>query len=108
MKLTYADTKDLIDLVLSRPIEEVRQILYNALIAKNWNEPQFYAGVIEHGRGMPFTGDQWADFLAKIPNRFLRDDSGLLDKLSERQRDELPPATFSSESTNPPESTKKE
>lgn len=106
MTLSHDDTKTLIELVLSVPKEDARRVLHAELGERNWTEPEFYAGVVKHGRGMAFTGDQWFEFLSRIPNGILRDDSGLLNKLSEKQRSELPPATFSSGQTAPPGETK--
>ena len=108
MTLSYDDTKVLIDLVLGVPKEDARRLLNQELRRRSWSEPEFYAGVVKHGRGMAYTGDQWFEFLSKIPNGILRDDSGLLEKLSERQRAELPAATFSSGPNVQPGTAKKE
>ncbi len=94
MTLSHDDTQILIDYVLSVPKEDARRLLHQELMRRDLSEPEFYAGVVKHGRGMSYSADQWFDFLAKIPNRFLRDDSGLMDKLSESQRRDLPPTTF--------------
>ena len=96
MTLSHDDTKALIDLVLDVSKEDARRLLNQELMRRRWSEPEFYAGVVKHGRGMAYTGDQWFEFLSRIPNGMLREDSGLLSKLSEIQRRELPPATFTS------------
>ena len=89
MTLSYLDTKKLIQLVLERPTKTAWQALNRALKVMNSSEPEFYAGVIEHGMGLPFSSEQWFDFHSKIPDRLLRDHVELMNKLSPSQRKAL-------------------
>ncbi|MGE4132741.1 MAG: hypothetical protein AB7F86_13945 [Bdellovibrionales bacterium] len=95
MKISHDDTKLLIDLVLSVPKEDARELLNRELRRRNKSEPEFYASVVEHLNGLRYSSDHWFDFLTKITNRILRDEVRLISKLSDNQRIRLPPATFS-------------
>ena len=90
MTLSYNDTLNLIKFVLICTKKTARKDLNMKLKQKTWTEPEFYAGVREHGLRMPFTADQWFDFHSKIPDRLLRDHAGLMSKLSPQQRNNLP------------------
>ncbi len=91
MTLSYIETKTLKDFVLARPKEDIRIKLNRELKRRHTKEQEFYAGVMEHGKGMPYTSDQWFDFHSKIPDKLLREDPDLMNKLSPRQRESLPP-----------------
>lgn len=86
MTLSCNETKRLIEIVLATPIQDARLGLNFALKDMNRTEPEFYAGVIEHGSGMSFTSEQWFDFFSKIPNRLFWRESKLMNRLSEVQR----------------------
>ncbi len=89
MTLSYVDTGSLIKLVLDGPKKTARQALNQALKEMGSSEPEFYAGVIEHGTGLPFSSEQWFNFHSKIPDRLLRDHVELMNKLSPSQRKAL-------------------
>ncbi len=91
MTLSYNETKEFIDFVLVHPMVNIRKRLNTQLKRRRLKEQEFYAGVMEHGKGMPYTSDQWFDFHSKIPDKLLRDDPDLMNKLSPRQREDLPP-----------------
>ncbi len=91
MTFSYDETKFVIDKVLDLPIESAEKGLKIVLEEFNRATPEFYEGVIKHGPKMPYTSDQWLDFLRKIPHWRLRDEKTLMDKLSPRQRSLLPP-----------------
>jgi len=91
--LSYDDTKRLIDLVLSRPMESARLDLARELEKIDGNAGQFYEGIVEHGQGMRLTTDQWFDLLSKLPNRILRSDLNLGGLLSQEQIKRLPPVS---------------
>lgn len=93
MTLTYSETKDLIELVLATKLSEVRQLVHSRLIVMNRSEPEFYAGIIEHGPGMNLRSDQWFDLLSKLPARMLRDAATLMDRLSRAEKAKLPTET---------------
>ena len=90
MTLAYSDTKSLVDFVLETPFREARKHLHWKLQRLGRNEPEFYSGIIEHGPYMHFTSDEWFDFHRKIPVAILRDDSRLMNKLSQSQLHNLP------------------
>ena len=94
MTLSHDETKGLIELVLAADPERARDILNARLKIVGRGEPEFYAGIIEHGPTMKYTSDQWFDLLSRVPTRVLRDESKLMNKLSETQRQNLPPATL--------------
>lgn len=89
MTLSHNETKHFIDLVLNFPKENARVRLYHELTKAQYSEPEFVAGVIEHGRGVSYTSDQWFDFLVKVPNFLFHYESWLMNKLSEKQRQHL-------------------
>ena len=89
MTLSYSETKVLIDLVLSESIENARELLHERLKQIGRLETEFCAGVIEHGRGLPYNSEQWADFISKVPNILFRDEIWMMNKLSENQRRQL-------------------
>ena len=94
MTLSYSETKMLFELVLCQREADAQQALNIRLRRMGRKEPEFYAGVIKHCPDLEFGEDQWFDFLSKITNRGLRDESRIISKLSERQREALPPATY--------------
>ena len=94
MTLSYDQTKDLIELALKAKSDEARDGLFDALRAMKREEPEFYAGVVEHGPSMNFTSEQWFDLFSKVTTRVFRDEDNLMSKLSEDQRLRLPPATL--------------
>ena len=89
MTLSYNETNKLIDLILTETWENARIALNVMLKNMNRKEPEFCMGVIEHGRGMSYTSEQWADFLSKVPNILFRDEHWLMNKLSPVQRQQL-------------------
>jgi hypothetical protein len=95
MTLSYNETKTLIDLVLKTEQAAARDALHLRLKQMKRTEPEFYAGVRDHGPGL-LTPDQLVDLLNRFPNRLLYADPKLMNKLSEKQREELPQATFGS------------
>ena len=94
MALSYEQTKVLIDGVLSANRKDARTVLRRFLQRMSSHEPEFYESVIKHGPNMVFTPEEWFDFLSKIPTRVFRDERQLMNKLSESQREKLPPATI--------------
>ncbi len=94
MTLSFHETKVLIDLVLDSSPAQARALLHNHLKSMKHSEPEFCAGVIEHGPSMRYSANQWFDLLSKIPSRALRDEARLMNKLSEAQRRNLPRAAF--------------
>lgn len=89
MTLSHNETQRLIDLVLGYPREVARAQLHLEIGKANLSEPEFCAGIMEHGKGMSYKSEQWADFLSKIPNLLFRDERWLINKLSEKQRQQL-------------------
>ena len=94
MSLSFQQTKVLIEYILESKPEMARQVLRSELDRIKSREPEFYESVIEHGRDMVFTSAQWFDFLSKIPTHVLRRERQLMNKLSEAQREKLPPETI--------------
>lgn len=94
MAISVEQTKVLVGVVLGVEQKLARAVLHDELISINSNEPEFYESVIKHVRSMPFTSEEWFDFLAKIPTHVLRRERELMNKLSESQRQRLPPATL--------------
>lgn len=86
MSLSYNDTMTLIQFVLRLPKEIARKGLHIELSKRRWTEAEFCAAVLIHGKGLDLTTDQWFDFHSKVPNRLLRDDTELMNKLSPKQR----------------------
>lgn len=86
MTLSYNETRRLIDLVLDASSLDARPRLHATLQQMNRAEPEFCMGVIEHGRSMSYTS---ADFLFKVPNILFEHESWLINKLSEKQRQQL-------------------
>lgn len=95
MTLSQSETEFLFNLVLSLPPNEVRDALFLELKYLQRQEPEFYMGVIEHHVHLQYTSEEWFDFLSKIPNRIFRDEIRIMNKLSEAQREKLPPTIFS-------------
>lgn len=89
MKTSRAETKTLIDGVLNSDISLARKDLHLNLRKMGRGEPDFYYGVLDHCERLPYSSDQWLDFLMKIPVRILHDDPILMSKLSETQREKL-------------------
>jgi hypothetical protein len=85
----HEETKALIDDVLGWPKAEASRLLHERLIEMDRSEPEFCFGVIEHGRGMRYTPEQWFDFLSKISNRFFVDQRWLMNMLTEEQKQQL-------------------
>jgi hypothetical protein len=94
MTIPYEQTKVLIELILNVQRQDARDVLRYNLQRMKYQEPKFYASVIEHGPGMAFTSEQWFDFLSKIPTQAFRAERQLMDKLSESQQERLPPPTI--------------
>jgi hypothetical protein len=94
MAFSFEQTKILINAVLSAIPSEARKILRTELGGMKSQEPEFYASIIKHGPGMQLTPEEWFDLLSKIPTQLLRDERQLMNKLSESQREKLPPATI--------------
>ncbi len=89
MKLSHSDTKRFIDFVLNCPFESARDLLFEKLTNEGFNEPALVIAIIKHGKSFKYSSDQWADFLAKFPNRLFRDEIWLMNKLSETQKQKL-------------------
>ena len=94
MAFTCEQTKVLIEEILKTHPRRVRRALRNILIEMKSREPEFYERVIKHGPSMTFSSEEWFDFLSKIPTRVFREERQLMNKLSESQREKLPPATI--------------
>jgi hypothetical protein len=94
MALSYDQTKVLIEQILRLSQNEARDILRFRLLEFESREPEFYASVIKHEKGLPFSSDEWFDFLSKIPTRVFRNEPQLMNKLSESQRERLPTSTI--------------
>lgn len=92
MTLSYDETKKLIEAVLTWDHRRARYILHQFLILEKRTEPEFYAGIIEHGPAMRLTSEQWFEILSRLPNRMLRSQLRLEAILSEEQLRRLPPA----------------
>jgi hypothetical protein len=98
MRLSYDETLQLIDLVLSSPPERARFRLHLNLTRRVSTEGAFYESIIHHQAGLrkgphALTTDQWFDLLSKLPNRLLRSGVELPAVLSEAQLERLPPPT---------------
>jgi len=78
MTLSYIETRTLIDLVLTTHSDHARSILNTKLNLMKRTEPELADGVIEHGKGMPYTPAQWFDLVLKVPNRLFRDERWLM------------------------------
>lgn len=89
MTLSYYETKRLIELALGFSKEVARTRLFQELTKIQHDETEFVAGVMAHGQGMQFTSDQWFDLLSKVPNILFLREHWLMNKLSEKQRQEL-------------------
>jgi hypothetical protein len=87
--LSQTETKRLIDFVLSLPKDKARRMLHQELLKIQKREPEFVAGVLEYGRRMPYSSEQWFDFLSKVPNILFEDEHWLMSKLSQKQRQQL-------------------
>jgi hypothetical protein len=89
MTLSYTDTKILFEFVINNPPEDIRHLLHLRLNSMKWTEPEFCAGIIEHGPFFNYNADQWFDFFQKIPNQLFKYETKLLNKLSGKQRSML-------------------
>lgn len=89
MTLTYKETQELIDTVLSATNEKASKVLHHRLQSKGRDITEFYDGVIKHGPKMPYSPTQWLDFHLKIPHWRLQAEKALMDKLSANQRNLL-------------------
>lgn len=94
MALSYDQTKVLVKQILRASRDEARDILRLRLLELESREPEFYASVIKHEGGLPFSSEEWLDFFSKIPTQVFRDAPQLMNKLSESQRERLPPGTL--------------
>lgn len=94
MALSYEQTKVLMERILNAELSEARSILRNRLSILEKREPEFYTSVIQHCPSMNFSPEEWFDFLSKIPTRVLRAERQIMNKLSESQREKLPPASL--------------
>lgn len=93
MTLSYIETKNLLDLVLKSPPDQVRILLHTALNDAKRTEGEFYDGLVKHGPGMNLSTEEWFDILIKLPNRILRSQLNLENLLSEEHQRRLPPVT---------------
>lgn len=94
MILSLIETKRLFDLVIGSEPDGARTLLHSELQASGHIEPEFYKSVIEYHARLNYNSEQWFDFLSKIPNRIFRHEIGIMNKLSGKQMECLPPATF--------------
>lgn len=94
MTFSLSETKAFFELVLSQSPEDARGALNFELAIIERSEPEFYQGVIEHQRYLPYSSHQWFDFLSKLPLRIFRDEVRIMNRLSPNQREALPPAIF--------------
>lgn len=89
-----SETKVLVLSVLAANQIEARTSLAKALSDLKRTEPELLAAIIEHSRELRLNSDQWFDLLSKLPQRILRDDLRIMSKLSENQKNRLPPVLF--------------
>ncbi len=79
----------MIDLVLKSAEGRAREDLHRSLVKIGRREPEFYGGVLSHCNRLPYSSDQWFEFLSKLTIRILHDDPILMNKLSPAQREKL-------------------
>lgn len=91
MTLSFEQTKDLIQRVLSDDPNTARDRLHFVLAGIGGSVPEFYGGIVKHGPDMGLTSEQWFELLSRLPNRLLRSQLPLDRILSENQRLKLPP-----------------
>lgn len=89
MTMSYNETKHLIDLVLNESIQDARLALNLSLKEFGRTEPEFCMGVVEHGEHLPYSSEQWVEFLVRVPNRLFEHEHWLLNKLTFNQRQKL-------------------
>lgn len=94
MILSRSETQQLFELVLSLETKSARSALNSKLKSIERTEPEFYMSVIQHSQDLNCSPEQWFNLLSKIPNRVFRDEIIIMNKLSESQRNALPPALF--------------
>lgn len=93
MKLSYNETKELIEIVLNSPRETAREHLHHSLERKKQQTGAFYDAIAEHAPGMRLTSEQWFELLSRLPNRLLHSQLPINKILSEGKIRKLPPTT---------------
>lgn len=93
MTLSYNETIELIDVILKSSRENARTILFEILNSRGRKETEFYAGIIEHKKGLNLTTDQWFELLCLFPKRLLYLELEIENLLSQEQLRKLPRTT---------------
>ena len=91
--LSYIETKQLIELVMTSPEKKARKYLHLQLIKMKSEEGEFYTSIAKHAPSMKLTSEQWFMILCRLPNRILRSQIEVENILSETQISQLPPVT---------------
>ncbi len=92
MRMSYNETRELIDFVLKGDPKNVRILLHQTLKERGRTEAEFYAGIVEHSPAMGLSSSQWFEILSRLPNRLLRSQLNVSSLLSEEQLRHLPRA----------------
>ena len=87
--MSYFETIELINLVLSANHKNARANLHAIMILRKSSEAKFCQAVIQHGNSIHLTNEQWFDFFKKIPNILFVHERHLMNKLTESQQEEI-------------------
>jgi hypothetical protein len=87
--MSYFETIELLNLVITSNYNNARSELHYVLLLRKSSEAKFCEAVIQHGKSIDVTNEQWFDFFKKIPNMLFVHERHLMNKLTESQRDEI-------------------
>jgi hypothetical protein len=85
VRLSWFETQQYIDFLLSNKIDVARQRLFYYLQENQIKEGQFCESIIEHQLRLKLTGEQWFELLRRMPNPILRSSLPLEKIISETQ-----------------------
>lgn len=94
MAISLDQTKVLAFELLAFPEGERREALARKLIVFAKTEAQFIGGLVTHCKNLNLSSEEWFQLLSTFRFRVLRDDIEIMSRLSENQRNKLPPAVF--------------
>ena len=87
--MTQAETYKFIDVLLKNTEDNRRTALYAQLSKYNYTEAAFCMAVIKHAKSLRLSNQEWFLIMKTIPNKIFEREYLLMNKLTERQRNEI-------------------
>jgi len=87
--VTQAETYKFIDVLLKNTEDTRRAFLYAQLSMYNYTDAAFCMALIKHGKSLRLTNEEWFLIMKTIPNKIFEHEHFLLNKLTEKQRNEI-------------------